>query len=122
MVTSSIQNDTEKRHPRFFEDLLGAPGNLPTGPFRLHNQDCLIRNGGDRGSLGIERCWRSIDHDEAVLIPAAYLDQVLAEAPEQERLEGWIMDEVLRGAELPGLYPMNEATRARYMAWNGPQG
>jgi regulator of RNase E activity RraA len=61
------------------------------------------------------------DSDGAVLIPAAYLDQVLAEAPEQERLEGWIMDEVLRGAELPGLYPMNEATRARYAAWKAAQ-
>ena len=62
------------------------------------------------------------DSDGAVLIPAAYLDQVLAEAPEQERLEGWIMDEVLRGAELPGLYPMNEETRARYAAWKAAQG
>jgi regulator of RNase E activity RraA len=57
------------------------------------------------------------DSDGAVLIPAAYLDHVLAEAPEQERLEGWIMDEVRRGVELPGLYPMNDETRVRYAAW-----
>ncbi len=58
------------------------------------------------------------DRDGAVLIPAAYLDQVLDEAPEQERLEGWIMDEVThRDAALPGLYPMNDETRARYEAW-----
>ena len=53
----------------------------------------------------------------AVLIPMAILDHVLAEAPEQERAEGWIMEQVKRGAELPGLYPMNEETRARYAAW-----
>jgi regulator of RNase E activity RraA len=58
------------------------------------------------------------DRDGAVLIPAAYLDQVLAEAPEQERLEGWIMDQVTdHGAALPGLYPMNDETRARYEGW-----
>lgn len=55
-----------------------------------------------------------VDDDGAVLIPAAYLDQVLAEAPEQERMEAWIMSEVERGVPLPGLYPMNEETKARY--------
>ena len=63
------------------------------------------------------------DRDGAVLIPAAYLDQVLAEAPEQERMEGWIMDEVTaRDAALPGLYPMNDETRARYERWKSAQG
>lgn len=57
-----------------------------------------------------------VDDDGAVLIPAAYLDQVLAEAPEQERMEAWIMSEVERGVPLPGLYPMNEETKARYAA------
>jgi regulator of RNase E activity RraA len=57
-----------------------------------------------------------VDQDGAVLIPAALLDHVLATAPEQERMEGWIMEEVGRGAALPGLYPMNEATKARYEA------
>ncbi len=57
------------------------------------------------------------DDDGAVLVPAAMLDAILAEAPEQERLEAWIMDEVGRGAALPGLYPMNAETRARYEAF-----
>ena len=57
-----------------------------------------------------------VDQDGAVLIPAAYLDQVIAEAPEQERMEAWIMSEVDRGVPLPGLYPMNEETRQRYDA------
>lgn len=56
------------------------------------------------------------DDDGAALIPAALLDAVLAEAPEQERMEAWIMDEIARGLPLPGLYPMNEETRARYLA------
>lgn len=56
------------------------------------------------------------DRDGAVVIPAALLDDVLALAPEQERMEAWIMDEVARGVPLPGLYPMNEETKARYAA------
>ena len=56
------------------------------------------------------------DDDGAVLIPAALLDHVLAEAPEQERLEGWVMQEVDRGVPLPGLYPPNAEAKARYEA------
>jgi regulator of RNase E activity RraA len=55
-----------------------------------------------------------VDDDGAVLIPANLLDQMLVQGPEQERLEAWIMDEVNRGAPLPGLYPMNAETQARY--------
>ncbi len=57
-----------------------------------------------------------VDDDGAVLIPAALLDEVLALAPEQERLESWIMVQVENGAALPGLYPPNAETRARYQA------
>lgn len=57
------------------------------------------------------------DDDGAVLIPAALLDHVLTEAPEQERLEGWIMSEVNRGVPLPGLYPPNAEAKARYEAF-----
>jgi regulator of RNase E activity RraA len=57
-----------------------------------------------------------VDDDGAVLIPAAMLDHVMASAPEQERLEGWIMAEVEGGAALPGLYPPNAENKARYEA------
>ena len=57
-----------------------------------------------------------VDADGAVLIPAALLDAVVAGAPEQERMEGWIMEEVARGVQLPGLYPMNAENKARYEA------
>jgi regulator of RNase E activity RraA len=56
------------------------------------------------------------DDDGAVLVPAALLDEVLAVAPEQERLEAWIMKEVDKGVPLPGLYPPNAQTTARYEA------
>jgi regulator of RNase E activity RraA len=55
-----------------------------------------------------------VDDDGAVLIPSAFLDEIVAAAPEQERLEGWIMGEVEKGASLPGLYPPNAENKARY--------
>jgi regulator of RNase E activity RraA len=56
------------------------------------------------------------DQDGAALIPQAQLDHILAEGPEQERMEAWIVNEVNNGAVLPGLYPMNAETKARYAA------
>ena len=57
-----------------------------------------------------------VDDDGAVLIPAGLLDEVVATATEQERLETWIMGEVEKGAALPGLYPPNAENKARYEA------
>ena len=57
------------------------------------------------------------DRDGAVVIPRALVDEVTAEALEQERMEAWIVTEVERGEKLPGLYPMNDETKARYAAW-----
>lgn len=59
------------------------------------------------------------DDDGAVLIPAALLKDVLALAPEQERLEAWIMTQVEAGAQLPGLYPPNAQNKARYLKDTG---
>jgi regulator of RNase E activity RraA len=58
--------------------------------------------------------WVVVDDDGAVLIPAAFIEDLVKAAPEQERLEGWIMSEVDRGVVLPGLYPPNEEAKARY--------
>jgi regulator of RNase E activity RraA len=59
------------------------------------------------------------DDDGAVLIPAALLGEILVQAPEQERLEAWIMKEVDNGASLPGLYPPNAENKARYQRETG---
>jgi len=58
-----------------------------------------------------------VDDDGAVLIPAALVEEVVRVAPEQERMETWIMDEVSNGAKLPGLYPPNEDNLKRYKDW-----
>ncbi len=58
-----------------------------------------------------------VDDDGAVLIPKALVEAVAKEGQEQERLEGWIMSEVERGAPLPGLYPPNDEAKARYASF-----
>jgi regulator of RNase E activity RraA len=55
-----------------------------------------------------------LDTDGAVLIPQALVEEVTKESVEQERLETWIMGEVDKGVPLPGLYPPNAETKARY--------
>ncbi len=61
------------------------------------------------------------DEDGAVVIPAALLSDVVAEGLEQERFEAWIVDEVKSGIPLPGLYPANAETKARYDAFRKTQ-
>jgi regulator of RNase E activity RraA len=58
-----------------------------------------------------------VDDDGAVCIPQAFLDDVVAQSIEQERLEAWIMTEIERGVALPGLYPPNADAKARYEAF-----
>jgi regulator of RNase E activity RraA len=61
------------------------------------------------------------DADGAVVIPSVMLNEVTELAREQEQLEAWIMQEVDKGASLPGLYPPNEENKARYEAWKKSQ-
>ena len=56
------------------------------------------------------------DGDGAVVIPQALVEDVAKLGPDQEHFENWAASEVANGAALPGLYPPNEATRARYDA------
>ena len=56
-----------------------------------------------------------VDEDGAIVIPDAYLNDVLSAGPEQEKLEAWVLSEVEAGAELPGLYPPNAENQARYV-------
>ena len=62
------------------------------------------------------------DSDGAVVIPQALLETVTAEAVEQEVQEAWVVEEVRKGVPLPGLYPPNDETKARYAAWRKANG
>ncbi len=54
------------------------------------------------------------DEDGAVVVPAAMFEDALQTASEQERFEAWIVKQVEKGVALPGLYPANAETKARY--------
>lgn len=58
----------------------------------------------------------------AVVIPAALVDEVNAQAVEQEHLEEWIMSQVDDGMALPGLYPPNAENKARFEAAKAGKG
>src|SRR3984885_3706454 len=58
-----------------------------------------------------------VDEDGAVVIPRALLNEGGEAAAEQEKLEAWIIGEVKAGTPLPGLYPPNAETKARYEAF-----
>jgi regulator of RNase E activity RraA len=62
-----------------------------------------------------------VDDDGAVVIPSALLDETVAAAAEQEKFEAWIFAEVHAGAALPGIYPPNAETKARYEAFRREQ-
>ena len=62
------------------------------------------------------------DRDGAVCIPQALAAAVASEATEQEQFEGWALEQIERGAPLPGTYPPNDETRARYAAWKADHG
>src|SRR3984893_18152749 len=57
------------------------------------------------------------DDDGAVVIPKDFADFVFNEGAEHELLESWLVQEVEKGAKLPGLYPPNEENKKRYEAW-----
>src|SRR6202050_611681 len=57
------------------------------------------------------------DDDGAVVIPQNMVEFVAHEGAEHELYESWVVGEVENGIKLPGLYPPNEETKARYAAW-----
>jgi regulator of RNase E activity RraA len=56
------------------------------------------------------------DLDGVVVIPRHLAEEVAHDAAEQEQLEAWILEEVRGGRGILGLYPPDDATRARYEA------
>jgi len=57
------------------------------------------------------------DDDGAVVIPKDLIDFVAHEGAEHELYESWVFTEVEKGVKLPGLYPPNEESKARYAQW-----
>jgi regulator of RNase E activity RraA len=62
------------------------------------------------------------DGEGVVVVPRHLADEVAADAAEQEVLEEFVMQEVKAGKALPGVYPPNDATRARCAQWRRRRG
>ena len=56
------------------------------------------------------------DDEGVIVIPAALVDEVLADAERQEHEDAWVAERVADGAPVDGLFPMDAAWRARYEA------
>jgi regulator of RNase E activity RraA len=57
------------------------------------------------------------DDDGAVVIPKDLVEFVAHEGAEHELYESWVFSEVEKGVRLPGLYPPDDDTKARYVDW-----
>jgi regulator of RNase E activity RraA len=57
------------------------------------------------------------DAEAVVVIPRHLADEIGQDAFAQEQLERFVLQEIVSGRPLPGTYPPDEATRARYEEW-----
>jgi regulator of RNase E activity RraA len=57
------------------------------------------------------------DAEGVIVIPRGIADEVAADTYEQEKLEEFVQQEIASGRPLPGVYPPNAETKARYEAW-----
>jgi 2-keto-4-pentenoate hydratase/2-oxohepta-3-ene-1,7-dioic acid hydratase in catechol pathway/regulator of RNase E activity RraA len=58
------------------------------------------------------------DADGLLVIPPSLVEEVVADAIEQEREEEFIAEQVAAGAPVDGLFPMNAEWKERYRAWS----
>jgi len=56
------------------------------------------------------------DDDGVIVIPAALVEEIAAEAAEQERQDAWVAEQVAAGNPVDGLFPPNAEWLARYQA------
>jgi regulator of RNase E activity RraA len=57
------------------------------------------------------------DADGVVVIPRPIVGEVARDAVEQERLERFVLEEIRGGRPIFEVYPPDDATKARYRAW-----
>lgn len=57
------------------------------------------------------------DAEAVIVVPRHLAAEIAEEAYAQEELERFVLEEISAGRPLPGTYPPNDATKARYEAW-----
>jgi regulator of RNase E activity RraA len=97
-----------------------AAGAHPSVLGRRHvpwETDVVVACGGAAVAPGD---WIVGDDDGVLVVPAALVDEVLAEAEQDEERDAWIAARIAEGESLDGLFPMNEHWLARYRAEQSP--
>lgn len=61
------------------------------------------------------------DGEGVIVVPAGIAEEVAKDTYEQEKLEEFVQMEIAAGKSLPGTYPPNAETKARYEAWRKKQ-
>jgi regulator of RNase E activity RraA len=61
------------------------------------------------------------DGEGVIVIPSGIAAEIAADTYEQEKLEEFVQLEIAAGRPLPGTYPPNPATKARYEEWRRKQ-
>lgn len=61
------------------------------------------------------------DAEAVIVVPRHLAEEIAADAHAQEQLERFVLEEISAGRPLPGTYPPNDATKARYEAWKKKQ-
>jgi regulator of RNase E activity RraA len=61
------------------------------------------------------------DADGVAVIPKALAAEVARDAEKQDMLEAFILQRVLAGEKLPGLYPINDQTMQQYNLYRSKQ-
>lgn len=63
------------------------------------------------------------DNDGVIVIPAHWVEEIAAEAHDMTAFEDFVMERVLEGETIVGLYPAtNPATLEKFAAWRGRNG
>jgi regulator of RNase E activity RraA len=62
------------------------------------------------------------DEEGVAVIPKHLADEVARDAAEQEKMEAFILERIENGAALPGTYPPNAETKAKYEEWRKKKG
>jgi regulator of RNase E activity RraA len=62
------------------------------------------------------------DDEGVVCIPAGLVDEVAAEAAEQELAEEWALEQVASGQSTDGTFPITDDRLPEYEAWRAARG
>ena len=62
------------------------------------------------------------DSEGVVVVPRHLADDIARDAYEQEQMEEFVLMEIRKGRPLPGTYPPNAETQARYRQWRDRSG